>query len=214
LIHGWVNARETALARVRSVPGAQAQEVARFRHLTARARQNALGWKSAHPLQIEKVEALRADMARFEAHLETGVLDHPKPWDALYRWAEADLSLEGQEQVVSLMLEPYPGLVDDLADTMAADEAAAFPIDGTMSVATLREILERVMGGRSASISRSTPRKPGSGMSRRRSWSRGSASVSRNRWRLMSSLWPRGGTRRRSAATWAERTRTSDWASS
>ncbi len=146
LIHAWINARETALARVRALPTAAPQEIARFVHLAARARQNALNWTSAHPLQVEKVEALRADMSRLEAHLEAGEIDGPRPWDALYRWAEDHLSLEGQEQVVSLMLEPYPALVDDLAETMAADEAAAFPIDGTMSVSALRAILERVYG--------------------------------------------------------------------
>ena len=44
------------------------------------------------------------------------------PWDALYRFAEAKLSLEGQEATVALMLEPHGELIDDLAETMAADE--------------------------------------------------------------------------------------------
>ena len=63
------------------------------------------------------------------------------PWNDLYRWAERSLSLEGQEQLVSLMLEPHGRLVDDLADTMSADEDADFQIDGTMKVSQLRSLL-------------------------------------------------------------------------
>ena len=63
------------------------------------------------------------------------------PWDRLYVWAEKTLSLEGQEQLVSLMLEPYGTLIDDLADHMGADEEATFPIDGAMSLSRLKQIV-------------------------------------------------------------------------
>ena len=66
--------------------------------------------------------------------------DHP--WDRFYRWAEESLSLEGQEQLVSLLLEPYGELVDELAQCMDADEHLAFFIDGAMPVARLCEIIE------------------------------------------------------------------------
>ena len=143
LIHAWINARETALARVRALPTAAPEAAARFRHLLARARENARTWESAHPIQTEKIAALRADLDRLTAHVATRALDGTAPWDRLYRWAEEGLSLEGQEQVVSLMLEPYPDLVDALAANMSADEAAEFPIDGRMSVATLRGLVEQ-----------------------------------------------------------------------
>lgn len=66
------------------------------------------------------------------------------PWDRLYEWGEKNLSIEGQEQLVSLMLEPYGELVDNLAGSMSADEGAAFRIDGAMILARLREIVEDV----------------------------------------------------------------------
>ena len=44
------------------------------------------------------------------------------------------LSLEGQEALVSLMFEPYGELVDDLASSMCADEATPHKIDGSISV--------------------------------------------------------------------------------
>ena len=146
LINNWIAAREEALARVRSVATATPEAQAIFRELLARAVQNAAEWRSEHPLQTEKLAALRDDLDRLSAQVERAGLGGERPWDTLYRWSEEALSPEGQEQLVSLMLEPYPDLVDDLADCLSADEAAAFRIDGTMTVATLREILEEVYG--------------------------------------------------------------------
>ena len=44
----------------------------------------------------------------------------------------ANLTLEGQEQLVSLLFEDHGPLIDDLATGMAADETIYFRIDGTM----------------------------------------------------------------------------------
>jgi hypothetical protein len=41
------------------------------------------------------------------------------------------------------MLEPHGAAVDDLADQLDADETSSFAIDGSMSVARLREVLAR-----------------------------------------------------------------------
>ena len=43
---------------------------------------------------------------------------------------------------MSLLLEPYGALVDELGDTMRADEQSAFPIHGEMKIAALRDILD------------------------------------------------------------------------
>ncbi len=146
LLNNWIAAREMALSRVRSLAHASADETASFRQMLARARINADEWRSEHPIQIEKLSWLRADLARLEEHVDTGALEGLDPWDRLYRWAEETLSVEGQEQLVSLMMEPYGDLVDDLATAMSADEAGAFHIDGAMSLERLREIVEDVYG--------------------------------------------------------------------
>ena len=144
LLNNWIMAREYALARVLSVETARAQEIARFTDLTERAAINAMEWQSEHPLQREKLGLLRADMETLLTHLEGLDLTRPQAWKTLWDWAQGTLSEEGQEQLVSLLLEPYPDLVDGLADCMAADEAAAFRIDGRMDVAQLRDIVARV----------------------------------------------------------------------
>lgn len=143
LLDAWIQARETALARVRAIDKVSPEQLQAFRKSLQQARLNVRQWRTEHPIQIEKIDALRADLATIDAWLEA----HPawpgiRPWDYLYQWAEGALSLEGQEQLVSLMLEPHGDQVDALADHMDADEAAEFAIDGTMRIGELNAILQ------------------------------------------------------------------------
>lgn len=141
LIHAWISARETALARVRSIDVADQDRIDSFLDLVARARINAESWTANHAYQAPKIAALRQDLDRLTDRLSTHAVSGPTPWNALYVWAEKTLSLEGQEQLVSLMLEPHGDLVDDLAEIMSADEAAVFHIDGAMTVGALRSLM-------------------------------------------------------------------------
>ena len=145
LFNNWIAAREQALARVRALPSAEPVK-SEFSSLLARARHNAEQWRTEHPFQQQKLLRLRADLAELEARVAAGALDADRPWDALYRWAETRLSVEGQEQLVSLLIEPYGELVDDLANQMGADEGAVFRIDGAMRLDRLRAILAGVYG--------------------------------------------------------------------
>ncbi|MEM9097781.1 MAG: hypothetical protein AAGC79_04590 [Pseudomonadota bacterium] len=141
LINNWMQAREDALARVRAQPTAGATEIAGFRTALSAASANAALWDSAHPLQMAKLADLRRDLLVLEdwaGENAAFAVDHP--WDGLWRRAEA-LSLEGQEALLAAMLEPHGALIDDLGARMAADEAAVFRIDGTMSVDALRAVL-------------------------------------------------------------------------
>ena len=144
LLNNWMMARETALARVRALSAAGPVARDRFHSLLGRATINAATWQSAHPLQSVRVAVLREDLAQLAAHLDDTGLEGVQPWDGLYRWAEENLSVEGQEQLVSLLLEPYPELVDELAGCMSADEARALRIDGAMTVDELRAHLESI----------------------------------------------------------------------
>ncbi len=146
LFNNWVAARETAIARVRGVETATADEVAVFKGLFARSLISANNWHSEHPIQVEKLEILRKDLVQASAHLETANLTSDFPWDRLYLWAEATLSVDAQECIASLILEPYGALVDDLADQMAADNTPTFRIAGAMTIGTLRDILRDAYG--------------------------------------------------------------------
>ncbi|WP_122073296.1 hypothetical protein [Pseudophaeobacter sp. EL27] len=146
LFSNWVQVRETALQRVRGVASASAEEIAVFNDIFARNKQSVANWHSEHPVQLEKLAALQADVDLISAKLEDEGLAQSSPWESLYQWSTQSLTVEGQEWLVSLMLEPYGDLVDDLADEMSADNTATFRIAGAMTVARLREVLQDVYG--------------------------------------------------------------------
>ena len=142
LINNWMVAREEAIARVRSLADASDEAVSDFKHHFGLAKFNLSQWHSEHPIQIKKLEQLNADLNKMSSYIETESLGENHPWDRFYLWAEKNLSLEGQEQLVSLLLEPYGELVDELSQCMDADEHLSFFIDGSMSPGRLLEIIE------------------------------------------------------------------------
>ncbi|MGB3556512.1 MAG: hypothetical protein WBA25_17930 [Jannaschia sp.] len=146
LLNNWIHAREEALARVRTQENATRDTVAGLHRALDAAVENAAAWTSDHPVQIPKLADLRRDLDRLAARLPDWDWDAPHPWNALWLWGAEALSLEGQETLLALMLEPHGDLVDDLADRMGADEAASFRIDGAMTVGVLRAVLEERYG--------------------------------------------------------------------
>ena len=142
LLNNWMMAREEAIARVRSLPRAESAAIDEFKRHFEEARFNRSQWHSEHPIQIEKLKSLSIDLELMAQFIERESLADDNPWDRFYRWAEDNLSLEGQEQLVSLLLEPYGELVDGLTQCMSADEHLSFFIDGAITVAKLREIME------------------------------------------------------------------------
>lgn len=146
LLNNWMMAREEALARVRAQTAATQPAVAGLRVALDAAVENANVWTSRHPLQVPKLAALREDLRLLSETVDAWDFDQARPWNALWCWGRSSLSLEGQEALLSVMLEPHGDLVDDLADCMAADEAPSFRIDGAMSVHDLRLSLEQNYG--------------------------------------------------------------------
>ena len=142
LIHAWINARETALARVRTLASTDQAGLSRFLTMIAKAAKNADEWTTDSPYQHGKTLSLRDDLVRLDAFVRGLDADIDQPWNNIYCWGEANLSLEGQEQLVSLLLEDHGDLIDDLAIGMASDEEAHFRIDGSMPLSRLRQMMD------------------------------------------------------------------------
>ena len=143
LINNWMSAREEAIARVRSLPSAKQADIEDFKQHFEKAVFNVSQWYSQHPIQIEKLKSLTADLLLMRDYIENQNLEDDLPWNRFYLWSEENLSLEGQELLVSLMLEPYGEMVDGLTQCMDADEHLSFFIDGAMSIDRLREIVDQ-----------------------------------------------------------------------
>lgn len=146
LLHRWMLARETALARVRALPVATPERWAAFcRHVEA-ARRTLPHWRTADAVQAERIRDLAADLAAFSHRVAARPPAAPFPWDALYCWAETNLGLEAQEYAVSLLLEPHGALVDDLCETMSADERDGAWIAGEMNCTALARRIDSDYG--------------------------------------------------------------------
>jgi hypothetical protein len=143
LLDRWIAARETALARVRSLSNPASWRMLPV--LTARARKQVSSWTTTDVAQQDRIKGLAADLDRLSAKIDQGP-SGSLPFDALYRWAEGTLGLEAQEMLVSLLIEPHGDLVDDIAATMACDENAEFLIDGRMTVGALVSLIEQNYG--------------------------------------------------------------------
>ena len=144
LIHRWIAARETALARVRALPAATHDQCRDLSRALQGARVQVAAWKTNDSVQASRIPVLAADLQRLDAHVRAGALDGSHPWDRLYRWAESSLSVEGQEMTVSLLIEPHGPLVDELAEDMAIDEMSVFRIDGRMRMADLAAAIDSI----------------------------------------------------------------------
>ncbi len=146
LFNNWIMVREEAISRVRSIETATEAEAAKFRNIFARSRLSISWWKSEHPIQIEKLAALNADLCAISDYLDKTDLTGNQPWDRLILWSQAALSEEGQELLASLILEPYGELVDGLTSCMADSNGAAHVIDGTMTVGAVRDLIRASFG--------------------------------------------------------------------
>ena len=146
LINNWILAREEGLCRVRSVESPTVSEAELFRRVVSQSRRLVDSWHSAHEIQQAKLVALHNDLDQLDEYLASNELTDAFAWDELVAWSESALSLEGQELVVSLLLEPYGHLVDELVEQMHADESRPAPIDGRMAIGELLEVLGRSYG--------------------------------------------------------------------
>jgi hypothetical protein len=143
LLHRWMLARETALARIRALPEATPDTRAAFAALAASMAAELEGWHTDDPVQMSRIVGLRGDLDALRALASALPLRTPYPWNALYDWAEDALGLEAQELAVSLLLEPHGALVDDLCDSMGADEQEAVAIDGGVTCGALALAIEQ-----------------------------------------------------------------------
>ncbi len=146
LFNNWIVAREEALAQVRSIEYASADDIDLFKTLFAKACQSIRAWNTDHELQKSKVAKLQEDLKQLTHHLEEFNFADNSPWNTLYLWVEQHLSSEAVEFIVSLLLEPYGELVDGFAHCMGTDKPTINPINGTMKLSSIKSMLESQYG--------------------------------------------------------------------
>ncbi|MEO0618047.1 MAG: hypothetical protein AAFZ01_02075 [Pseudomonadota bacterium] len=145
LVHNWVNARETARARVLALEVATPETVTAFRRIFARARQMVSEWTVEDAIQMARIEQLRSELTALEPYIsDNTTLFSASPWRALCQYVEDNYSLETQELVSALILEPHGDLIDDLAAHMSATHAGK--LNPKQRVGECRQMIEQVYG--------------------------------------------------------------------
>lgn len=143
LLHCWIQARETALARVRAIANTTPTVADEFRHLLARAGVGLNQWRTADRGYEVRIRRLQTDLGKIRRRATAARLAEPQPWRDLFHWSQTELSIEGQELLISLLLEPHGQLVDELGAAMGCDETRYLRLRGDQSVAELRRDIAR-----------------------------------------------------------------------
>ena len=138
LIHSWISARETALARVRALSAMPIQR-RRLLDLLDQAQCHIAEWRVSDSIQEQRIATLSDELAYFKVDLwKQPLAAHQAFDDAFGRTAK--MSIETQELLVSLLIEIAPEVVDELADGMANPQLPK--LDLTMRLGTLRALIE------------------------------------------------------------------------
>lgn len=137
LINQWVEMRELALARVRVLGNINDKIRHQFPVLLQRCYLHTQQTKTEDEWQSNNNRQVLADLDAIRQHTSQQF----DSWDALLNWSEQHCSLQGQEMLVSVMLELYPELVDELENYHTAEEFQ--DLDPLMTVEQLKDVIEQ-----------------------------------------------------------------------
>jgi len=141
LIHNWVMAKESALAKVRSMETPIKGTLEKFTQSLIQVSQHLSEWSVEDEVQTTRIDCLKDEIRSLSNWCNDQInLMKPYPWNGIYQYVEDRFSLECQEMVVSLIIEPHGSLVDDLAETMSSVSTPKLVAD--MPLSQLKEIVK------------------------------------------------------------------------
>ena len=144
LLNNWILAKETALKKIREIEKVSEEEFKIFYNCLTKSLKNVTSWNTDSEYQKKKIKNLINDLQNLINYLKDNI--HKSNFyifDKLYNWAEENLSEEGVEYLVSIMMEPYNKITDPLISQMSSDEDSSFNIPVDRTINDLREIIEK-----------------------------------------------------------------------
>ena len=144
LLNNWILAKETALKKIREIEKVSEEEFKIFYNCLTKSLKNVTSWNTDSEYQKKKIKNLINDLQNLINYLKDNI--HKSNFyifDKLYNWAEENLSEEGVEYLVSIMMEPYNEITDPLISQMSSDEDSSFNIPVDRTINDLREIIEK-----------------------------------------------------------------------
>ena len=98
-------------------------------------------WSVEDEVQTTRIDRLKDEIESLSNWCSDEInLMKPYPWNGIYQFVEDRFSLECQEMVVSLIIEPHGSLVDDLAETMSS--VSTPKLVANMPLSQLKEIVK------------------------------------------------------------------------
>jgi len=137
LISRWVEMRELALARIRTLGAIDERILSQLLVLLDRClahTKETITEDEWQTINNHKVVNDLDNLIQFSR-------DNLESWNAIIAFSEQHCSLQGQEMLVSVMLELYPELVDELEDFHCCDEF--LDLDPLMPASSLKHIIEQ-----------------------------------------------------------------------
>lgn len=137
LVSRWIEMRELGLARVRSLGKIDSYIITKLQTLLDRFAEHTSQTVTEDPWQTDNNLTVLVDIAALK-RAATNTLDN---WDSLISFSEQHCSLQGQEMLVSVLLELYPDLVDELDNFLVVDES--LDLDPLMSLQSLIDLIKQ-----------------------------------------------------------------------
>ena len=144
LLHNWIFSREEALRQIRKIEKVDPKDFDFFKSCLNKSKININSWNTDSEYQNKKINDLKLDLENlFTNFFSTMDISQDYIWNSLYEWIENNLSDEGIEYIVSMMMEPYDTIIDPLVAKMSSDEDQYFDIPGEKTVGALLDIIEK-----------------------------------------------------------------------
>ena len=143
LLHNWIFSREEALKQIREIKKVNVDDFEYFKSCLERSEKNINSWKTNSEYQNEKIEKLKSDLNNLKKNFFSELdIKQDYLWNVIYSWIEENLSDEGVEYIVSMMMEPYDSIIEPLVANMSSDEDQYFDIPAEKTVSDLLSIIE------------------------------------------------------------------------
>ncbi len=144
LLHQWIYVREEALKQIREIKNVSNNDIEKFKKFLELSKNNIKNWNTESKYQKIKITQLKEDIKKFEENYLCNItFDEEYFWDEMYKWVEKNLSHEGVEYIVSLMMEPYDNIINLLVPQMSSDEDKYFDIPTKRSTDQLKSLIEK-----------------------------------------------------------------------
>lgn len=140
LLDAWMVTRETAIARVRAIKRLEIAQIERIYTLVARTAEHLSQWQVIDKVAAGRIDRLRQDWVVFSDLLTPDYMIAPMPVERILG-DSMQFSVDTQELIAALVLEPFGDIVDPLADLMATPFEPA--LDPRMTCAALFALIKR-----------------------------------------------------------------------